>query len=72
VGDYGLVKTSYGYHIMYYSGTEPIWYYYCREMIRDEEANKLVTAAVEKYTPSIDYEKILIGEVKLTTEAEKK
>ena len=71
VGDYGLVKTSYGYHIMYYSGTEPIWYYYCREMIRDEEANKLVTAAVEKYTPSIDYEKILIGEVKLTTEAEK-
>ena len=71
-GDYGLVKTSYGYHIMYFSGTEPIWYYYCREMIRDNEANEIISDAVQKYTPSIDYDKILIGEVKLTTETEDK
>lgn len=71
-GDYGLVKTSYGYHIMYFSGTEPIWYYYCREMIRDNEANEIISDAVQKYTPSIDYDKILIGEVKLITETEDK
>lgn len=72
VGDYGIVKTSYGYHIMYYSGTEPIWYYYCREMIRDEKANELVNNAVSKNTLSVDYEKILIGEVQLVKEAEDK
>ena len=72
VGDYGLVKTSYGYHIMYFSGTEPIWYYYCREMLRDEEANRIVKEAVEKYEPVIYYDKILIGEVKLTTDTEDK
>ena len=25
-GDYGLVKTSIGYHIMYFSGSAEIWY----------------------------------------------
>ena len=24
-GDYGLVKTEYGYHIMYYSGSDYAW-----------------------------------------------
>lgn len=66
VGDYGLVKTTAGYHIMYYSGEEPIWYYYCREMLTADEMAKIETAALEKYEAVIDYDKILLGEVKLT------
>ena len=68
VGDYGLVKTTAGYHIMYYSGTEPIWYYYCREMMTGDEMEKIEKAAMEKYEATIYYDKILLGEVKLTEE----
>lgn len=68
VGDYGLVKTTAGYHIMYYSGMEPIWYYYCREMLVSDEMEKLETAAMEKYEAVIHYDKILLGEVELTEE----
>lgn len=67
-GDYGLIKTSYGYHIMYFSGTEPIWEFYCREALVDEESAKQVNAIVEKYELVVDYDKILLGEVKLTEE----
>lgn len=65
IGDYGLIKTSAGYHIMYYSGTEPIWVYYCREMMIQDELTKIETAAMEKYEAVILYDKILIGEVSL-------
>lgn len=66
VGDYGLVKTTAGYHIMYYSGIEPIWYYYCREMLVSDAMEKIETAAMEKYEAVINYDKILLGEVSLT------
>ena len=65
VGDYGLVETTAGYHIMYYSGMEPIWYYYCREMMVSDEMEKIETAALEKYAATIYYDKILLGEVTL-------
>jgi parvulin-like peptidyl-prolyl isomerase len=68
VGDYGLVKTTAGYHIMYYSGEEPIWYYYCREMMVSDEMEKIEKAAMEKQEATIYYDKILLGEVKLTEE----
>ncbi len=29
-GDYGLVKTTYGYHIMYYVSSTPIWETYAK------------------------------------------
>lgn len=65
VGDYGLVKTSVGYHVMYYSGMEPIWYYYCREMMVSDELAEYETAAKEKYEFVINFDNILIGEVSL-------
>lgn len=67
-GDYGLVKTSYGYHIMYFSGTEPIWVYYCREAVTDAEAAKIVSDAVGKYELVTNYDDILLGEVTITAQ----
>ena len=67
-GDYGMIKTSYGYHLMYFSGTEPIWYYYCREMILNEKFDETLASTIEKYKPDLRYEEMLIGEVKLTEE----
>jgi hypothetical protein len=65
VGDYGLVKTTAGYHVMYYAGQEPIWYYYCREMMVSNEMEKIENAAMEKYDVVINFDKILLGEVSL-------
>ena len=61
-GDYGLVKTTAGYHVMYYSGSEPIWYYYCREMLVSEEIAKIENAALKKYEAEIYYDKILLND----------
>lgn len=64
-GDYGLVKTSAGYHIMFYSAEEPIWSHYCREMMRNDERIEFEKAAMEKYKSVVLFDKILIGEVAL-------
>jgi predicted small lipoprotein YifL len=64
-GDYGLVKTTHGYHIMYFSGTEPQWIYQCREAVTDKLTTKIISDAMDKYTLDVNYEKILLGEVDL-------
>lgn len=65
-GDYGLVKTTYGYHIMYFSGTEAQWISYCRDAITSELTSKIITDTVEKYELIVDYESIALGEADLT------
>lgn len=68
VGDYGLVKTTAGYHIMYYSGEEPIWYAYCREMMTSDAVAEIENAALDQFAAVIHYDKILLGEVSLEEE----
>lgn len=64
-GDYGLVKTSYGYHIMYFSGTEPQWIYHCREAVTDDMTQQIIKDAMDQYTLTVDYKKILLAKVDL-------
>lgn len=71
VGDYGLVKTDYGYHIMYYSGTEPQWITACRDGVTNELCAKIVTDATDKYPAVVVYEKILLGNVVLLEDKDK-
>ena len=63
VGDYGLVKSVYGYHIMYFSGMEDKWIVESRDAIYSEEANKVLTAVVEEFPMEVNYKEILLGEV---------
>lgn len=65
VGDYGLVKTTYGYHVMFYSGEEPQWIVECRTAIMNEKMSEIVTAAAEAYPLTADYEKIMLGHMDL-------
>lgn len=67
VGDYGLVKTSYGYHVMYYSGDEALWINHCRDAAMNEKIGEFVTAAAEAYELKADYDKILLGAVDLAS-----
>ena len=67
-GDYCLIKTTAGYHLMYYVGTEPMWTYYSRELLISDTLKEIETAAMEKYPLVIHYDKIMLGEVSLLDE----
>ncbi len=70
VGDYGLVKSDSGYHIMYFSGAEEAWIYTCREALLDDASSKFISDAVEQYEMELDHEKIVLGEVDLSEDEE--
>lgn len=65
-GDYGLIKTSYGYHVMYFSGSEPEWLDACRDGCVTDFAQQLLTEAQENYPLEVTYKNIVLGETSLT------
>ena len=62
VGDYGLIKTSYGYHIMYCADVEAEWIATCRSGIQTEASRKIILDAMEQFPMEVDYKKIVLGE----------
>ena len=64
-GDTGIVKTTYGYHVMFFSGEEALWIYECREAVREELISDFVTAAVEDNALTADYEKMMLTHIDL-------
>lgn len=68
VGDHGLVKTQYGYHLMFFSGSRDIWYAKAEEDLISDRANELIPAAMEKHPATIDYSAIKLGLVNLVEE----
>ena len=64
-GDTGIVKTTYGYHVMFYSGEEALWIYESREAVRNELISEFVTAAVEDHELTVDYEKMMLSFIDL-------
>lgn len=66
-GDTGLVKTKYGYHIMYFCDSVPGWQYFCREGVRAEKANKLWESTLADKPINVTYGRISMPYVKLTS-----
>ena len=64
-GDTGLVKTSYGWHIMYYVSNEPMWVYYAEADWVGYQADDFILGLAEKYPMEVDYSAIAIGNVNL-------
>ena len=64
-GDTGLVKTSYGYHLMFFIEGEAQWHYYAGSELRMEECQKMLDGLKEKYPLDTDMDKMLIGHVDL-------
>ena len=64
-GDTGIVRTTYGYHVMFYSGEEALWIYESREAVRSELISEFVTAAVEDNEMQADYEKMMLSFIDL-------
>lgn len=65
VGDYGIVRTSLGYHIMYFSGSRPVWRDYAESDLMGDRGMELIYATTDKHPMSVDYSKITLGYVDL-------
>lgn len=66
VGDTGIVKTTYGYHIMYFSGSQTIWQESARQAMETEFSQNLVTEILSGYPLSAEFGKIVLGNVNIT------
>ena len=60
-GDTDLVKTSYGYHIMFFVYSEEGWSRYTREEMIADACSTIMDEAVEAYPMEINYKKIVLG-----------
>ena len=65
VGDYGIVRTELGFHIMYFSGSRPIWVSYVESDLLGERGMEMITAVAEKYPLEIDYSAVTLGYVNM-------
>ena len=66
IGDYGIVKTTYGYHIMYFVGSDPVWMLTAEQDMMMENGNAFLLAIRDKYPAEIDYSAIALGVVDQT------
>ena len=64
-GDTDLVKTEYGYHVMYFVGRNPIWEVNAREDMLAEMAEKIVADACDAYPIEVDYSAIVLSDVNM-------
>lgn len=60
-GNYGLVKTDFGYHLMYYVGDELSWPTQAESDVIAEKVNAVLTGILEKYPMEVDYSAIVLG-----------
>jgi len=61
-GDTGIVETSYGYHVMYFSASTQDYYWktVADQMIRKTQMTELVAAIMQEYPVTPDYENIVL------------
>ena len=61
LGDTGLVRTNYGYHVMYFVGSENVWYASAKEELLSNMQAEILADAMDNYELSIDYSAIKLG-----------
>lgn len=64
-GDYGLVKTSYGYHVMFYVADRPSWTDYAEQDWVTEQSNALLAEMKEGYPMEVTHGDIVLGYIPL-------
>ena len=62
-GDTGLVQSSYGYHIMYYSGGETIWQEQCKALAWQYKSEDFITGIKKTWPVTLYEEQIAIAEI---------
>lgn len=64
-GDYGIVETEYGYHVMYFVSSDLLWKSTARHQIRKELTDPMVEEIHSAYTAEIDYDKLILAPLPL-------
>ena len=64
-GDYDLVQTSYGYHVMFFVKSEPQWITYAASDWANEQSAQLLEAATTLYPMEVSFDKIVLGVVEM-------
>lgn len=62
-GDTGLVKSVYGYHIMYFSGSQDIWYYTATQQMLADSVSKLIEEGKQTFSSEVTYGKIALSKL---------
>ena len=65
IGDSGLVKTTYGYHLMYFVDSEAIWESYARQDVITDKITKMMEQIVAEYPMEVSYKDIVLGYVNM-------
>lgn len=65
-GDYGLVQTNYGYHVMFFVSSDLQWKVYAESDWITDQSNKILEELLSSYPMEVDYGKILLGTVDIT------
>ena len=60
VGDTGIVETSYGYHVMYFSGSDLYWKSEVRHDLRMAHANAWMEETAAAYPCTVRYEDLVL------------
>ncbi len=66
-GDYGIVETTYGCHVMYFVGSDLIWQLTAKNDLLLEKGNEFLQAALANYSMETDYTSIVLGNVALSS-----
>lgn len=69
-GDYGLVKTEFGYHLMFFVDSQPVWKESAKSDLISGRANEALNGILEQYPMEAEFDRILLGFVDLNAEAE--
>jgi len=64
-GDSGLVKSEFGYHIMYFVDSQEIWYTYAKSTLISDLMNQRIEEFAADHEMVVDYSKIALGVVDL-------
>ena len=64
-GHFGMVKTTYGYHLMYFVDSTPVWEYYSRQDLMAEKTNRMMQDLTARYPMEVDYSAISLGYVNM-------
>lgn len=65
-GDYGIVKTEFGYHVMFFSGSTTLWEGQAQSDLLSQRMDEFIQQAMEKYPVTIDYAAICLGHVDMS------
>ena len=66
VGDYGIVETKFGYHIMFFSARgEEVWLTKTRQAWFSQQQTALLEQLLEQYEMTVRYGKIALAHVDL-------